>query len=501
MLDRRKLLTLAVGAGAGALLIPAGNAVVARGQTAAAATGMPGMDMSGMPKAHGPMVMDDSAIPAAKGFTGTPFSMPMIVPQELRPMRSLFGVDNYRIPMRPAQVELVPGVPSPLVTYGGTFVGPTIRARAGRTVRVTFDNELTDATSVHLHGSHVSPFNDGQPMETFGPGESRTYEYSNRWPSQTMWYHDHNHPLVAQHVYFGLHGFYIVEDEFERSLNLPRGEFDVPIMLAESTFDDSGMLTYDFYDFDRPTILVNGRPQPFFQVAARKYRIRLLNGSNHGVLTLNLGGAEMIQVTSDQGLLPHPVRLTELVLAPAERADVIVDFARCRPGSQVMLSERRGPILRFDVTHHEFDDSRVPSRLRPMASPPPIAQTRDLVLSTNFDTIESYINGRVYDMNRIDFRMKLNTSEIWSITNTDTEFGGVDHAFHLHHVKFRVLDRAGLPPQPWESGWKDTVLVPSGMTVRVQVVIEGSDTGMYVCHCHMLEHEEAGMMANMQLYA
>ncbi|HKN98041.1 MAG TPA: multicopper oxidase family protein [Pseudonocardiaceae bacterium] len=502
MLDRRKLLTLAVSTGAGALLIPVGTKVAG----AVRAPDMAGMDMSAMsgsvaPAHHGPMVMDDSAVPAQKGFTGTPFTMPMIVPAELRPMRSLFGTDNYRIAMRPAKVELVPGVPSDLLTYDGTFVGPTIRARSGRTVRVTFDNQLPDAATVHLHGSHVTPFNDGQPMNTFAPGESRTYVYDNSWPAQTMWYHDHNHPLVAQHVYHGLHGFYIVEDDFERSLHLPRDEYDVPIMLAESTFDDSGVLTYDFFDFDRPTILVNGRPQPFFRVAARKYRIRLLNGSNHGVLTLDLGGAEMLQIASDQGLLPAPVPLTKLVLSPAERADLIVDFSRYRLGSHVTLNETRGPILRFDVDRHAHDTSRVPRRMRPMEPAPPVAATREVVLSTNFDTIESYINGKVYDMDRIDFRMRLNTSEIWSIKNIDTDFGGVDHAFHLHHVKFRVLDRDGAPPQPWESGWKDTVLCSAGSTVRVQVVINGSETGTYVCHCHMLEHEEAGMMANMEFYA
>jgi FtsP/CotA-like multicopper oxidase with cupredoxin domain len=427
--------------------------------------------------------------------------MPMTVPTELRPMRSLFGTDNYRITMRPAKVELVPGARSDLLTYDGTFVGPTIRARSGRTVRVTFDNQLPDGATVHLHGSHLSPFNDGQPMNTFAPGDSRTYLYDNAWPAQTMWYHDHNHPVVAEHVYRGLHGFYIVEDDLERSLHLPRDEYDVPIMLCESTFDDNGVLTYDFFDFDRPTILVNGRPQPFFRVAARKYRIRLLNGSNHGVLTLDFGGARVLQIASDQGLLPAPVPLTKLVLAPSERADLIVDFSRCPLGSHVMLNETRGPILRFDVDRHAHDDSRVPRRMRPMEPAPPVAATRDVVLSTNFQTIESYINGRVYDMDRIDFRMRLNTSEIWSIKNIDTDFGGVDHAFHLHHVKFRVLDRDGAPPQPWESGWKDTVLSLAGSTVRVQVVIRGSETGTYVCHCHMLEHEQAGMMANMQLYA
>jgi spore coat protein A, manganese oxidase len=512
MLNRRQLLALAGGAGAAAVVLPPLHAAAVRGSGPAVAEST--MDMGGMAMNMGgtggdtateaaawhSMMVSDMDAPVATGFTGTPFSMPMIVPRELRPISRQFGTDVYRLPIRPAEVELVAGVPSDVLTYDGTFVGPTIRARAGRKVRITFDNEMTESTNVHLHGTFADPVNDGQPFDVFQPGESRTYEYANRQLSQTLWYHDHDHVMVAEHVYHGLHGFYLLEDDFERSLNLPRDEYDVPIMLAEATFDDSGKLIYDFFDFNRPTILVNGRPQPFFQVAARKYRLRLLNASNHGVLTLNLGGAEMLQVTSDQGLLPRSVPLTELVLAPAERADVIVDFSRFRTGSQVTLSETRGPILRFDVTHRAHDDSHVPTHLRPMAKQPRPVAERTVVLSTNFDTIASYINGKVYDQNRVDFRLRLGTSEIWTISNIDTEFGGVDHAFHLHHTKFRVLDRDGKPPAAWETGWKDTVLVAAGQSVRIQITIDGHYTGRYVCHCHMLEHAEAGMMANMELY-
>ncbi|MEK8107735.1 multicopper oxidase family protein [Micromonospora sp. M12] len=378
------------------------------------------------------------------------------------PLRSHGDIDHYRFPILSTTAELLPGLRTPVLSYGGGFIGPTIRARAGRPVRVEYRNQLDVPANVHLHGGHVAPEHDGHPMDVIAPGGSRIYHYPNRQRGTTLWYHDHSHHTEAEHVFRGLHGFYLIDDPEERHLRLPDGSYDVPIMLRESRFDEQGNLYFDPFDFDRPVVLVNGRSQPYFPVAARRYRLRLLNASTHGALTVRLDGLPMWQVGSDGGLLPRPVRLTELTLGPAERADVVVDFSRRRLGSSVMLEENRGPVLRFDVIRQAHDHSRVPDQLRPLPPLPPATVRREVVLSTDFNTIQSLINGKVWDPERIDATIRHGATEIWHIRNVDTEFGGVNHTFHLHLVQFRVLDRNGRPPAPNERGLKDTVFIAPG---------------------------------------
>lgn len=430
---------------------------------------------------------------------GTPFSVRMPVPPVLEPVARRHGVDYYRLPIRQAMAELLPGVQTPVLGFGGQFVGPTIRTRVGRKVRVAFRNQLADTHSnVHLHGGHVAPEHDGHPMAVIEPGRERQYEYPNNQEATTLWYHDHSHHTEAEHVYRGLHGFYLITDEDEEQLRLPEGQYDIPIMMCDARFDENGEMIFSPFDFDRPVILVNGRPQPYFPVHARKYRFRLLNASTHRVLTLNLGGVPITQIGSDGGLLPAPVQLTELTLGPAERADVVIDFGSCRPGDQLVLADLIGPVLRFDVTRRVHDHSRVPSRLRHM---PPLARpsnARELTLSTDFVNILSLIDGKLFDATRVDARIRHGATETWKINNVDTDFGGVNHTFHLHLVQFRVLDRDGVPAGPAEAGWKDTVLIRPGRSVRVQATFRGF-TGRYVYHCHMLEHSSFGMMAQMEI--
>ncbi|MFD6565067.1 multicopper oxidase family protein [Micromonospora profundi] len=486
MINRRNLL-------AGGALSGAALAVSANSALNARAGGPPGSH--GAHHGHGPK---PKPTPSGSAPTGGPFRVPMPLPPVAAPIRSRGGVDYYSFPIMATTAELLPGVRTPVLSYGGRFIGPTIRARAGRPVSVEYRNQLTVPANVHLHGGHVAPEHDGHPMDVIRPGKSRVYEYPNRQRGTTLWYHDHSHHTEAEHVFRGLHGFYLIDDPEERHLRLPDGQYDVPIMLRESRFDGEGNLHFDPFDFDRPVVLVNGRSQPYFPVAARRYRLRLLNASTHGALTLRLDGLPMVQIGSDGGLLPKPVRLTELTLGPAERADVIVDFSKRRLGSKVVLEETRGPVLRFDVTREARDNSRVPDQLRPLPPMPKSTVNREVVFSTDFNTIQSLINGKVWDPDRIDAVIRHGATETWRITNVDTEFGGVNHTFHLHLVQFRVLDRNGRPPAPNERGLKDTVFIAPGDSVRVQATFRGH-LGRYVYHCHMLEHSAYGMMAQMKI--
>jgi FtsP/CotA-like multicopper oxidase with cupredoxin domain len=489
MMDRRRLLTLG-GLTAGSVV--GGALLLTNGPAPAATTGS--TDHSGH-TGHGPGGGKGPARPVS------PFARSMPVPRELSPTQTLAsGVACYQIPIKPSQVELLPGHPTQVRTYAGDFVGPTIRAKVGRPTRVTFTNQLNDVqTAVHLHGGHTSHDNDGYPMDTFAPGQSRTYDYPNDQRATTLWYHDHAHMHEAENVYFGQHGFYILEDDAERELRLPSGQYDVPIMLRDVQLDDNGNFVMAEPWF-RTTILANGVITPHFQVAARKYRFRLLNAStNERTFRLTLGGAQLTQIASDGGLLPAPVKRSEIVLGIAERVDVVVDFSGHKVGSSLVLYDVSGPVLRFDVTRHAPDDSRVPDRLRPMPVLPEATVQREV--SFKFDISGpiplGLVNGQVYDPNRVDFQVKRGTTEIWTVRNDDVDLGN-PHTFHLHLNSFQVLDRNGGPPTLDDAGLKDTVLLAPGETVRVKVKFTDY-LGKFVYHCHFLEHADFGMMAQMEI--
>jgi spore coat protein A len=435
----------------------------------------------------------------AAGATPPAFgTLPMPVPRELRPTRAPDGADVYRVPIQPATTEFIPGHPTAVRTYAGQFVGPTIRARTDRPVRITYTNQLDVAANVHLHGGHNRPADDGYPMDLIAPGQSRTYHYPNKQQAATLWYHDHAHMLESENVYHGLHGFYLLEDDVERRLNLPSGEFDVPIMIRDCQLDENGGLVFP-PDLNPPTLLANGVITPHFEVAARKYRFRLLNGSNERTFRLTLGGAALTQIGSDGGLLPAPKQRSEIVLSSAERADVVVDFSQHPVGSQLVLYDSSGPVLRFDVTRKAADTSRVPATLRPLAALPAATVQRDVVFKFDVSGTDpiALINGQAYDPNRVDFVVKRGSTEIWTIRNDDVDLGA-SHTFHMHLEQFRVLDRNGGPPAPADEGRKDTIFLAPGETVRVQAHFT-DHVGTYVYHCHFLYHSAIGMMAQMKI--
>jgi FtsP/CotA-like multicopper oxidase with cupredoxin domain len=494
MLNRRRLLTIGGSAVAGGIL---GGALLApRGAKP------PVVTAAVRPAGHA--VQSDLLLGhehhAAGGYsgagaaTGAPFSVPMPVPRVLSPVTRRDDADEYRVAITQANVEILPGLTTPVLSYGGDFGGPTIRARTGRRALVTYTNKLTEPVTVHLHGGNVPAASDGYPTDLIAPGASRTYEYPNKQQGATLWYHDHTHMMEAEHVYRGLHGMYVIEDPAEAYLGLPSREFDVPIILRDAQFDDKGNFVYGNPAL-RNVILTNGKPQPYFAVAARKYRFRVLNCATERTFRLRLAGADMVQIASDGGLLPAPVTRTDVAIGPGERSEIVVDFSRHRVGDQLVLTDDTGAVLRFDVTRQAADFSRVPSVLRPLAAFAPATVTRDVRLSFDLtgDPVGN-VNGRPYDPNRDDFVVKRGTTEIWNITNDIYE-----HNFHLHLVQFRVLDRGGNPPTLDDAGRKDTVPVPPSSSVRVQVTFDSDYVGRYVFHCHFLEHSSIGMMAQMNI--
>lgn len=449
-----------------------------------------------------PHAQHAASVPTSTGaaaLTVAPFQVRMPIPPVAVPVRQGGDCDEYEVPVQPARVELAPGLPADVLSYGGGFVGPTIRGRTGHPVKVTFRNSLGMATNVHLHGGHVAAADDGHPMDVIQPGGTRVYNYPNKQRGTTLWYHDHTHGTEAEHIYRGLHGFYLIDDAAERDLRLPTGSYDVPIMLTDVALDTTGALVFDI-PTGRTTVLANGKPAPFFPVGARKYRFRLLNASNEGTYELSIDKGTMWQIGSDGGLLPAPVARPALTFHSGERVDVVIDFAAIPVGSSVVLRDAtKGPVLRFDVSWRAADNSRLPDRLRPLPALPTPTVEREVKM--RFDWPDTgpvgVINGKVYDPNRVDVVVKRGTTEVWTVHNDDAEFGFL-HNFHMHLVQFRVLSRSGAPMTPDDAGAKDTLFIPPGTSVRVQATFTDY-LGRYAYHCHFVEHSSVGMMAQMEI--
>jgi spore coat protein A len=433
---------------------------------------------------------EPQALAATSSVLPPRFTLPLRIPPELQPARSDAEVDYYEIAQQEAEVEICPGYSTTIWGYNGSFPGPTIRVRAGRAAVVQHTNQLSTPTVVHLHGGRTPATSDGFPTDTIAPGESGQYVYPNAQRAATLWYHDHTMEATGMNVYMGLVGLYVIEDEVSEGLPLPKGAYDVPLILQARKFDDAGQFVYDHGDSDGPSAaaLVNGVPWPRLDVARRRYRLRILNAADTTIYRLALSdGRPLTQIGTDGGLLSAAVEVPEIPLGEAERVEVIIDFADYPIGAEVTLldqndhSEENG-LLRFRVVRDAPDNSIIPGLLRPVEPIPQQAaqQTR------TFNFAGRSINGQLFDPEQPIATPRLGDVEIWTFD------GNAKHTAHVHNAMFQVLDRAGSPPEPYEQGWKDTVRL--GDQVRVIVRFDGYP-GRYVMHCHNMFHEDEGMMA------
>ncbi|MGH8164859.1 MAG: multicopper oxidase family protein, partial [Rhodanobacteraceae bacterium] len=300
----------------------------------------------------------------------------------IAPTSSDATTDYYDVTMEVGQKQILPG--GELTTiwgYNGFYPGPTFMAQRGRTVVVRQTNHLQESMSVHLHGGHTSSDSDGLPYDLIGPGASKTYTYPNNQGSATLWYHDHAIDVTGSHNYMGLSGFYIIHDPADDPLGLPSGDYDIPLTIQDRLFNSDGSLNYPLTDMTiisgvfGDTLLVNGAIQPYFEVARRKYRFRILDSSDARIYTLALStGDSLVQIASDGGLLDAPVSRSTITVSPGERVDVVIDFSNYPLGTSLVLKNqdttapRITDIIRFDVARDEIDNSTVPPVLRPQAN-------------------------------------------------------------------------------------------------------------------------------------
>jgi blue copper oxidase len=407
----------------------------------------------------------------------------------------------------------------------GGILGATLTATKGDTVNAVFQNSLDEVSNLHWHGLLTPANMDGHPKDVAQPGSSLTYSFPVVNRAGTYWYHPHPDLKTAKQAYEGLAGFFLVTDAEEQALNLPSGNFDLPLVIQDKRADSSGNFGYapDMTDLMNgllgESVLVNGVHSPFVEIASKTYRLRLLNGSNGRIYNLALSNGETFMlIGSDGGLLAAPIAATSILLAPGERADVLVSFGGQAVGTEVYLEsktfdggEYQGKqafnILKFKVTQSSTDSFQAPSVLSNYATLPESAATKNRSFDVsnggghgghggNMMTMHN-INGDSYDESRIDETITAGATEIWTFDNAE----GIDpHPMHLHGALFQVLDRIGGRGQvfPHEKGWKDTVLALPNEKVRV-IVAFGQEKGVFVFHCHNLEHEDTGMMLQMEI--
>ena len=449
----------------------------------------------------------------------------------------------YRVAMREISAKLHRDLPpTRMWTFGGSPTGVLFDTRGGEGQLIEWANELPlkhflpiDHTLhgaekelpevrgvVHLHGGRTPAESDGYPEDWYVPGKSRTSFYPNQQDAALLWYHDHAMGINRLNIYAGLFGLYIVRDAAEDALNLPAGKYEIPLVLADRDLKPDGQLSYPVsHDPERPWVpeafgelhMVNGKFFPYLDVEPRRYRFRVLNAANGRFYRLSLtGGGAMQQIGSDQGLLPAPVTVKYVQLAPGERADLVIDFSQSR-GARIQLESQPFTLVEFRVGSSPVTDtSTVPATLRavPRIAESTAVKTRRLTLDENLNLVAESM-GMLLNKTPwhapITEKPVLNTTEIWELANLTDD----THPIHLHMVRFQILDRRRfdafdytysnklrytsdvMAPEANEMGWKDTARVNSHTVTRIIVPFSGY-AGRYVWHCHVLEHEENEMM-------
>ncbi len=463
---------------------------------------------------------------------------------------------EIRLTARPDVQQIYPGAPTQIWRYEGevlrgpadtlvsvpdSYLGPTFRVKTGTQLRVHFVNELPEESIVHWHGLHVPDHADGHPRLAVGGGETYVYNFEVMDRAGTYWYHPHPHGRTGPQVYSGLAGLFLIDDDEDTALDLPSGDHDLPIVIQDRLFDHDNQLVYNtggmmsqMLGMFGDEILVNGQPDAQLAVDRGAYRLRLMNGSNARIYKLAWEDGTPLKVFgTDGGLLEKPVVRDYLTLAPAQRLDIWVDFGMWGPGTNLKMvnlpsmapggggefpiftatiqdTERQAPTLPETLTRHAVLEAG-----QAVNASSPRVFTLQMGRGMQWT-----INGRQFDMMDVarDERVKLGDIELWEFYNQGGSgmgmgmMGGMSqpHPMHVHGLQFKIVERRLDPGEERayqtlkdgfvDEGWHDTVLVMPGEHVRILMQFKDF-TGLYLYHCHILEHEDMGMMRNYQVVA
>lgn len=386
--------------------------------------------------------------------------------------------------------------------YNGSYLGPVIRMKKGEKVHIQVNNHLDFSTTLHWHGLVVDGEQDGGPHQGIQPGESWDPTFSVDQDAVTLWFHPHLMGETANQVYYGLAGLIYIDDENSEKLNLPKnyGIDDIPLIVQDRSFRRDGAFDYRTSMMgvvSGDTIMINGTVNPYLNVGKGNVRFRILNASNSQNFAFSLSdGSSFQQVASDGGFLEAPLERKSIFLAPGERVEVVVDFSKNLLSTVTLMSGNQS-IMAINLTGTNTDTTEVPGSLTTVM---PI-QLSDNPKTRVFDLqsmgISGTINGKAFDMDRIDEEVRLNESEIWIIRNSGGMMQSSGHPFHVHGTQFQVISRNGKAPPLEERGYKDTVFVNVGEEIAIR--IRFTHPGIFMYHCHILEHEDNGMMGQFRV--
>ena len=440
--------------------------------------------------------------------------------------------NSVSLQVQAGNTEFFPGRASRTLGYNGSYLGPTLLVHRGDEVEIAVINALKEDTTVHWHGLLIPAELDGSPHQLIRPGATWRPRLPIRQPAATLFYHSHAHERTGAQVYSGLAGLFLVTDDEERALGLPSeyGVDDIPLVLQDRQFEDGQMVLPEgmmarMMGRRGNTTLVNGTPNAFARVPGRLVRLRLVNGSNARIFDLSFDDQRTFHwIASEGGLLQAPIQVRSLTLAPGERAEILVDFSdgrrvALRTAPDTNLPMMMGPIaqvrnvgaqifgvgnevvLRFEPVAGERGPGVVPGRLvaRQRVDASQAARRRRFVLGMGMGMGGMMgggmgsgggmmINGRAFDMDRVDERVPLGDTEIWEISGEM-----MSHPIHIHGVQFEVLSRNGSKPAVRDAGPRDTVLVREPVELLVRFT-QPAVKAPFMYHCHILEHEDNGMM-------
>ena len=451
------------------------------------------------------------------------------IPEPGAPFRPLPELDarggTLRLSAGAGTTRFGAGAPTATMGYSApdaamSYLGPTLRMRRGTTVAARVANATPVPVSVHWHGLNVpSPSDGGAPQSVIAPGAAWDATLPVAQPAATLWYHTHVHGRTAPDLWAGLAGALIVDDDATDALGLPStpGVDDFVLILQDKRFGSDGAAIYDpglmeiMHGYVGDVVLANGQFAPEAAVPAGPVRLRLINASTSAQHAIAFDRAAVL-IGVDQGLLPAPVEVGSVTLAPGERAEVVIDMgaggaATPRVTARAMAGGMMGGGMAGGSASHALmtlraDPARpargaVPARLtaeEPDLSAPDV--TRRFALQENMGPAQMArgmfgrapvmaINGEPFDAGRVDFTAPRGAVERWRVT-TDS----MAHPFHAHGLKFRIAD----PRRPEETGWKDVAVIDGtrDLLVRIEAATERGVPFMF--HCHILEHEDAGMM-------
>ncbi|MDQ6597916.1 multicopper oxidase family protein [Bacillus salipaludis] len=459
-------------------------------------------DMKGMD--HSSMDMSHESVTELKSSLGkNELSFPKILKPDREDNKSI----SYTIRAQQGISEIFDGIKTKTYGYNGDFLGPVIRVEKGMKVTIHLVNDLKEDTTFHWHGLEVPGNVDGGPHKVLKPGESETIQFIVKQNAATLWFHPHPMHETGNQVFKGLAGLLYIDDKNSEKLDIPKtyGKDDLPIILQDKIFTDDKQLDYDKVMNEDgttgDTLLINGVVDPKLTLDRKKVRLRILNGSNMRNYKLHFdNNMEFQQIASDGGFLNKANTTKEIAVAPSERVEVIADLTKVKGDVVTLINEDNTTILPIHLKE-STNNSKTTETAMALNNLEISTEVKNKKVTKTIKLAgmgkDVTINNKKFDPNRIDFTQKQNETEVWEIENMKDSMGGMNHPFHIHGTQFQVISIDGKEPPENLSGLKDTISLKPGQ--KAKIAVKFTEKGVYMFHCHILEHEDNGMMGQIKV--